>query len=142
MKPCFKCEVVKPISEFYKNSNMRDGHSNKCKECTKVDVRANRQERLEYYREYDRKRGSRQSAENLRNYRANNPKKWAAHKTVQRMIKQGDLVKPDECQSCGRSDRGVHGHHDDYSKPDQVRWLCPGCHHQWHAEHGEAANAA
>ncbi len=40
-KKCFKCEVILPISNFYKHKQMSDGHLNKCKKCTKNDVKIN-----------------------------------------------------------------------------------------------------
>jgi glucan-binding YG repeat protein len=38
-KKCFKCEKTLVISEFYTHLKMRDGHLNKCKKCTKIEVR-------------------------------------------------------------------------------------------------------
>lgn len=41
MKTCFKCDKKKPVNEFYKHKKSSDGHLNKCKECTKIDVKRN-----------------------------------------------------------------------------------------------------
>jgi hypothetical protein len=56
-KTCFKCLSTKPMTEFYKHKMMADGHLNKCKSCTKSDVKQHRAENLERLQEYDRSRG-------------------------------------------------------------------------------------
>jgi protein-arginine kinase activator protein McsA len=47
MKTCRKCGETKPLSEFYKNKESKDGHLNICKTCKCVYQR-NRTENLEY----------------------------------------------------------------------------------------------
>lgn len=42
MKVCFKCGIEKEISDYYKHSQMLDGYLNKCKDCTKSDVKNNK----------------------------------------------------------------------------------------------------
>ena len=46
-------------------------------------------------------------------------------------VKRGVLpLSP--CEKCGSLD--VNAHHDDYTKPLQVRWMCVPCHQQHHRE--------
>ena len=75
-------------------------------------------------------------------YARDNPKKIAARLAVQRAVKSGELIKPDECETCQKSfeSRLLHGHHDDYDKTLDVHWLCPQCHVDWHDEHGPGLN--
>ena len=140
IKTCFKCNKPKELSEFYRHATMGDGHLNKCKECAKRDVREHRRDN-ESVREYDRSRGSRCSAEALREYRAKYPVKYKAHCALSNAVRDGRITKPMACEDCN-STFAIHGHHDDYSKPLEIRWLCAKCHHRWHAENGEGRNAA
>ena len=139
MKQCFKCGEFKPLEGFYRHPKMKDGRVNKCKECNKKDVRKNRRDKIDYYRAYDRERGNRQTPEYRRRYNQDNPIKYGARTMVSNAVRDGKITKATECESCGATGR-IHGHHDDYAKPLEVRWLCPACHHQWHAKHGEALN--
>ena len=79
---------------------------------------------------------------------------FAARQRVRQLtmvaIKKGVLI-PEPCEECGYFERknqdivrngkiitfkklGVHAHHDDYSKPLEVRWLCHKHHAAWHAK--------
>lgn len=122
-KVCFKCKQHKPYSQFYKHPDMADGHMGKCKECAKEDVTLNRRLKIEHYREYDRNRGNRQEYVKKKN--------GSAYAKVYRAVKKCLLVKK-PCQMCGSIKR-VHAHHDDYSKPLEVMWLCPVHHKARHA---------
>lgn len=139
-KTCFKCGVSKPRSEFYAHPNMADGLLGKCKECTKTDVRKRRRENPAV-QAYDRERGSRSNPEYLRRYREKYPQAYKAQNAMRYAIKAGKLINPDKCENCGSTFR-VEGHHDDYLKPLDVRWLCSLCHKRHHANHGPGANRA
>ena len=139
MKECFKCKEEKPLSAFYRHPQMKDGRVNKCKECNKRDVRENRKGKIEYYRAYDRERGNRQDAEYRKRYQQDNPIKCGARTMVSNSVRDGKLKRGEICESCGGSG-GLHGHHDDYAKPLEVRWLCCPCHFTWHAKYGQGLN--
>jgi hypothetical protein len=44
---------------------------------------------------------------------------------------RGDIVKPNKCEKCKRTCK-PQGHHEDYSKPFEVEWLCAKCHGKRH----------
>jgi hypothetical protein len=64
------------------------------------------------------------------NWRRANAEKYRAHLAVQRALKTDELVKQG-CEVCG--DPAVDAHHDDYSEPLAVRWLCRQHHTRLHS---------
>ena len=72
------------------------------------------------------KSDTRQSA-----WRRANPERYRAHVSVQRALSSGAIEKG-PCEVCGNTI--VDGHHDDYSKPLAIRWLCRKHHTQLHAQ--------
>lgn len=151
-KVCFKCGAEKPLTDFYKHSKMADGHVNKCKSCNKKDVLKNREDKIDYYREYDKSRsnldhrvearkayaktesGSLNVQKAKRNYIEKNPKIRSAHIAVGNAVRDGNLIKPSRCEGrvCMQGDGYVEAHHCDYNKPLEVMWLCDRCHKDWH----------
>lgn len=57
------------------------------------------------------------------------PEKRRAHSAVSNAIRDGRM-KREPCEVCG--DKKSHAHHDDYSKPLDVRWLCQKHHTEHH----------
>jgi hypothetical protein len=56
---------------------------------------------------------------------------WEAHSLVTKAIKDGVLIPSSNCEDCGVAAKTI-AHHDDYSKPLKVRWVCSGCHASIH----------
>jgi hypothetical protein len=67
--------------------------------------------------------------------RAWNEARRIADREVKGAITDGSLVRQ-PCETCGKL--ASEAHHDDYSKPLDVRWLCRKHHRAWHREHGTA----
>lgn len=65
-------------------------------------------------------------------YRRDNPEKAAAHDAVTAALRRGSLKKPLRCEGCHTQAR-LTGHHEDYKKLLDVKWLCGWCHYQTHA---------
>lgn len=148
MKTCFKCQTEKPLSEFYRHPQMRDGHLNKCIECTKLDTAARvstlvatspewRVKELRRCREKSAKARANGTAspvkpETSKRWRERNPEKYRAHCIVNNAVRTGKLEKK-RCW-CGKK---AQAHHADYSKPLEVEWLCHEHHMQQHAKEHE-----
>ena len=140
---CRHCQTEKPETDFY------DSSKSKCKECTKSQVKARRKENIEKVREYDRKRnmlphrvqarkeyikterGKEVKRTAMKNYHERYPMKKAAHIMFRNAVRDGRIKKVFFCSLCGSNEK-VEGHHDDYTKPFDVRWLCVKCHKEWH----------
>ena len=111
-KVCFKCHEEKMLGEFYKHKQMGDGHLNKCKSCTKRDVRRNRQE-SDRPREYDRERFQNNKERRAKVYESvvrrnkEHPEKYRARKAVSNAVRSGRLEKPDKCSRCKKKARKI-----------------------------------
>jgi hypothetical protein len=136
--------MLKSIDCFCKHPAMGDGHLNKCKECTKSDVREIERQTsnvtvLTIERSNDLKRvvarleyqiGRREETKKRAKlaYRERYSLKAQAHDSVSNAMRDG-RIKKQPCEICGSV---AHAHHDDYSKPLEVRWLCIKHHVEWH----------
>ena len=60
-----------------------------------------------------------------------NPKATWAHAALRSGLKRG-LLERRPCEVCG--DEPADGHHDDYSRPLDVRWLCRKHHKALHRQ--------
>lgn len=153
---CKGCDAEKPESEFYRTWNNKP--TCKCKVCIRARSKAYRKEHPErcraaasrWYRA-NREYAIRRSVLGRRNRIATDPE-FAAHSRewhrvnardrnkdpeirfqrqaqgkVRYAILTGRLTRPEICEQCGCVCK-PHGHHEDYSQPLTVKWLCRACH--------------
>ena len=52
----------------------------------------------------------------------------AARRRVRTALKRGELERPSRGSACGTAGSIIQGHHEDYSRPLAVTWLCDACH--------------
>ena len=155
-KQCFKCGSRKFLEDFYRHPAMADGHLNKCKECTKDDVstylrkKTATPEGLARERERGREKYHRLYALGKPGYKlrprigpnwksppSTRKQQIRAHNALSRAVRSGKILKGTRCEDCGMVPRYIHGHHEDYSKPLAVSWVCSTCHRRRHATHPE-----
>jgi hypothetical protein len=144
MKLCRTCNTEKNEGDFGKRSASVDGLAAKCKSCqSEYDKkRAMLPRRIKAREEYAKTdKGIAAGNKAKKAWEARNAIKRGAATIVGNAIRDGKLEKQYFCSVCSIDDVIIHGHHDDYAKPLEVRWLCPACHVQWHRDNGEGKNS-
>ena len=145
MKKCYTCDTDKDESEFGKRAASSDGLAHKCRECQRQydKDRAMLPHRVKARLEYQKTEPGRSAINKAKKKWLNsNSIKRGAHCIVNNAIRDGRIEKKYFCEECGTDNCRIHGHHDDYAKPLEVRWLCSKCHTIWHKQNGEGANAS
>jgi hypothetical protein len=141
---CKICGVTSDVAEFYERVNSR------CKECHKAKARENRAAKADYYKAYDARRYQEDPKVRARHRRYQKteagkkslkkakekwlkcfPERRAAHVLLNNALRYGKVTKSKVCEVCGASGR-IEGHHEDYTKPLDVKWLCKKCHVEKH----------
>ena len=128
-KPCYISKVKK-----YRGENVE-----KIKEYDKE--RANLPHRVKARLDYTKTEGGIKAGNKAKiAYTERNQIKRGASTMVRNAVRDGKLIKPDNCSDCGNEPKRLHGHHDNYAYPLVVRWLCAGCHSAWHRANGAGLN--
>ena len=148
---CRGCGLEKDPSLFYSSNK------SECRECVRLRTKRNREDKKDYYMEYDRNRPN-QSERNQKNIErvkkgySENPeykeniqktkKAWAernkhkrkAQSAVSNAIRDGKLIEPSKCEHCRTTEKKLQGHHWSYDPKHwlDVIWLCTSCHGKEH----------
>lgn len=153
MLRCKSCGLSKPLDKFYSHPKASNGKDSSCKPCRREKVTANRRSKPDYYQSYDRNRPNhaeriakqgevvklkRETDDAFRlkvnsvnvSWSNRNPEKRKAQYTLSSAVRDGKLVRPDECEHCLKSGVRIQGHHWSYLPEHRldVVWLCTGCH--------------
>ena len=159
---CEICGEEKPITDFYKEVSKR-GHTKNCIECIKKrkkEYYKKNYDKIKEARQKDennhvlrqrryvknnkekvQKTNTEQYCKNrekrinyAREHRKKFPAQEHAHQVLRSAIRSGRMVRPDECSICHKKCK-PQGHHEDYSKPLDVIWLCRSCHTLVHRDY-------
>lgn len=115
MKKCWQCKEFKDESEFRKAKSQHDGLQPTCKACMRAYLK-------EWRKTPAGKASTARSGKRRRQIQAD---KVYARALLAEAIKAGKKFR-EPCEKCGKTP--AEGHHDDYNKPLDVRWLCHDCH--------------
>lgn len=152
-KVCKECGVLKPYTAYNKNYVKIGEVLHVCKACLNIRAKTYRQNNLEKWREYDRARAflphrvearrknqkrwttdpelKKLHQTRTKEWQLKNTEKRAAHVLVGNYLRDGKIIKK-PCERCGSEHSEAH--HDDYSKPLEIMWLCKTHHGHRHRE--------
>lgn len=146
-KTCRKCGETKPLPSFSRHPSCKFGRTNECKVCereySRAKYRRKRDQILRKQRErYRAKRDKINARLSNRRYDPVSAEKQRAREAVHWAVRSGRLDKPDACADCKErlSPHLIQAHHEDYSKPLEVHWLCSSCHGKRHRSADPQAN--
>jgi hypothetical protein len=133
---CGKCHEFFPKEGFYKNKRTILGITSECRNChCKTSLNSRDQELArKNNREYARravKANPKKFRELWKKRNIVKDERYTARMLLNRAVKRGDITKPNRCEECDQEIR-LTAHHDDYSQPLKVRWLCYECHGKLH----------
>ena len=128
-------EHLKDLAKKHYHSNLE-----KSRQEERLKHWKHREKRKEYYcKRYQKNKNTfehkKKTKERMDRYRTKkeNQLKDIARSAVIKAVNRGKLFRPEECSEC-KNKCVPQAHHDDYSKPLQVRWLCRGCHMNFHSQ--------
>jgi hypothetical protein len=122
---CPYCKLNQAISEF------KYCYGRRCRTCYVETVREWRRQNLTKYKQSNSKSNivkRKERCQNSYNWRKANKVKANAYNIVHRAIKSGKILKQN-CIICGDL---AQAHHDDYTKPLEIIWLCAKHHKERH----------
>ncbi len=131
LKKCLWCFKEKPLDAFYRLARALDGHLSKCMECARAASREHRLNNISAYKKRERIA--------YRKQRAKKTIQGLARTALSQAVIGGRIKRPKRCSSC-KSEGTIQGHHEDYTKPLDVVWLCRLCHAARHREMRWAAS--
>lgn len=157
-KICTRCKRSVTLGSYYRNKENKNGLHSYCIDCCreqnlkryskerwdeyyKNDKERRDKYQLEYYKknkekvskrchEYNQKHRAHQNEKHLA-WKAKHPDAVKAHSIVYEALKDGRLTKLQFCECCLREGY-TESHHEDYSFPLNVVWLCRSHHRRYH----------
>lgn len=141
MKKCAACEKNLDKVHFTKNRSKEDGLSAYCRSCQRdkrirlglqkpIGWKRKTENIVEYRKEWTKKNPG-YNTRAKKNWLKKNRERDLVRQKVKYAMKTGKLVKR-PCVKCGNIE--VDAHHEDYSKPLDVIWLCKFHHRELHKE--------